>query len=167
MYKDSFKLVFYKPSYIVLAISLFAILFVLLLHTRELLFFEPYFVFHLPEDSVLSFSLIIIVSSLMAIVTSMAIYRVSTFKTSSKKMGGGLVGSIIGTGAGICTTCGPLGFTIISTFGIAGASTLNFLTYYEIPMRVIAIGILSITYFLMVKGISVECKNNIIRGSKQ
>ena len=40
----------------------------------------------------------------------------------------------------------------------AGATTLSFLYEYEIPIRLITIGVLVITYFLMVELISTECK---------
>ena len=55
-------------------------------------------------------------------------------------------------------SCGPIGVSIMTTFGIAGASTLSFLYDYEIPIRLVAIAILSVTYIMMIKGISRECK---------
>lgn len=158
MHKEALKIVFSNPVYLAIVGLIFAPIFVLLLHTRELLFFEPYFVFHLPEDSILSFALIIVLSGLMGVVISMTIFRLRNFKSDAKKMGTGIMGSIVGVGAGVCTTCGPIGFAIISTVGIAGATTLSFLTFYEIPIRLGAIGILSVTYFLMAKGITSECK---------
>ena len=124
---------------------------VFLLHTRELLFFEPYFVFYVPQDSNLSFGLIIITAGLIALVISMATYKIKTVGTSSKKMGTGILGSVIGAGAGVCTACGPVGFAVLSTFGATTATTLSFLTIHEIPIRIVAIAILIGTYFLMVK----------------
>jgi len=123
---------------------------VLLLYARELLFFEPFFVFYLPQDSHLGFGLIIITSGLVALVISMATYRIKTVQ-SKKNMGTGILGSVLGTGAGICTACSPIGFAILSTFGTTAATTLSFLSTYEIPIRIIAIGILACTFFLMVK----------------
>jgi hypothetical protein len=64
-------------------------------------------------------------------------------------------------GAGVCTSCGQIGFTIISTFGVAGATSLSFLTEYEIPLRIVAITILSGTYLLMVRGMAKECSIRI------
>ncbi len=54
----------------------------------------------------------------------------------------------------------PIGFAVISTFGSVGATATAFLTNYEIPLRIIAIAILAITYFTTVKSLKVECKLN-------
>jgi len=151
LHKESLKLVFLNPFYLILAGVIFSGMLVLLLHTKELLFFEPFFIFYLPQDSTLSFGLIIITAGLMALVISMATYRIKTIGASTKKMGTGILGSVLGTGAGICTACGPVGFAVLSTFGATTATTLSFLTMHEIPIRIIAIAILTGTYFLMVK----------------
>jgi len=85
LHKESLKLVFSNPPYLILAGVIFAGMLVLLLHTRELLFFEPFFVFYLPQDSNLSFGLIIITAGLMALVISMATYRIKTIDASAKR----------------------------------------------------------------------------------
>jgi len=121
------------------------------------LFFEPYFVFHITSDDVPSFVLIIITSGLIALVTSLTVFQIRMIKSHSKKTGTGVIGSVIGMGAGVCTSCGQLGFTIISTFGVAGATSLSFLTEYEIPLRIAAIAILSGTYLLMIRSMTKEC----------
>jgi uncharacterized membrane protein YraQ (UPF0718 family) len=74
-----------------------------------------------------------------------------------KKMSGGIFGSLIGAAAGACS-CGPIGLTVISTFGVAGAVTTAFLTNYEIPIRLVAIAILAYTYYATTKSLAVECK---------
>ena len=74
-------------------------------------------------------------------------------------MGGGIFGSIIGAAAGACS-CGPIGFAVISTFGSVGATATAFLTNYETPIRIIAIGILTVTYFTTLKSLKIECKLN-------
>jgi hypothetical protein len=66
-------------------------------------------------------------------------------------MGTGILGSVVGAGAGICTACGPIGFAVLSIFGATTATTFSFLTIHEIPIRIVAIAILTGTYFLMVK----------------
>ena len=80
----------------------------------------------------------------------MATYKIKTIGASTK-MGTGLLGSVLGAGAGICTACGPIGFALLSTFGATTATTLSFLSVHEIPLRIVAIAILIGTYFLMVK----------------
>lgn len=123
----------------------------------EYIFLEPYVVSHLPSGSELGFSLIVIISALSALVLPMNVYRINILKSSTKKMGGGLIGSLVGAAAGACS-CGPIGFAVISTFGSVGATATAFLTNYEIPLRIIAIGVLAITYFTTVKSLKTECK---------
>lgn len=161
LHKQALKLVYSNFSYWIISGILFSSLLVFLLSAREFLFFEPYFVFHLPVDWIPHFILIIIVAGLISLVTSLAIYQIRIIKANSRKTGTGIAGSIIGVGAGVCTSCGPIGFSIITTFGVAGATTLSFLYDYEIPIRLLAIGILIATYFMMIKGISGECKTSI------
>ena len=75
----------------------------------------------------------------------------------SSKIGGSVFGSFIGAAAGACS-CGPIGFALISTFGSVGATSLAFLTSYEIPIRLAAIGLLALTYYTTVKSLKIECK---------
>jgi len=93
------------------------------------------------------------------LVIPMNIFRINILKSSKQKMGGGILGSIIGTAAGACS-CGPIGFAVISTFGSVGATATAFLTNYEIPIRIIAIAILIVTYFTTIKSLKVECNLN-------
>lgn len=130
-----------------------------LLFVSEFIFFEPFFISHLPNGSELGFVLILILSILSALVIPMNLYRITHLKNSKKKMGGSIVGSIVGSIAGACS-CGPIGFAVISTFGSVGATTTAFLTNYEIPIRIIAIGILIITYFTTIKSLKTECQMN-------
>ena len=151
------KLVFSNYKYIVLAAIIFVGLLIPLLLISEYIFLEPYVVSHLPSGTEFGFILIVILSALSALVIPMNIYRISILKTSKQKMGGGISGSIIGAAAGACS-CGPIGFAVISTFGSVGATATAFVTNYEIPIRLIAIGILAITYFTTVKSLKNECK---------
>jgi hypothetical protein len=73
------------------------------------------------------------------------------------KVSGGFLGSLIGASAGACS-CGPVGFAVISTFGTAGGVATAFLTSYEIPVRIIAIGLLGFVYYTTNKSLSVECR---------
>jgi len=89
----------------------------------------------------------------------MNVYRIKTLQKSTSKMGGSIIGSIIGASAGICS-CGPIGFSIISTFGTIGGTATAFLTNYEIPLRLGSIGILCLVYYTTARSISSECKIN-------
>ena len=130
-----------------------------LLLLSEFIFLSPYLVGDIPQGTEFAFTLIVILSILSALVLPMNIYRISILKNSKKKIGGSILGSFIGAAAGACS-CGPIGFALISTFGSVGATSLGFLTSYEIPIRIAAIGVLVITYFTTVKSLKIECQIN-------
>ena len=151
------KTVFSNLKYLLLSVVIFSTMLVGLLILSEYIFLEPYVVSHIPSGTEFGFVLIVVISALSALVLPMNIFRINILKKSKQKMGGGIFGSIIGAAAGACS-CGPIGFAVISTFGSVGATATAFLTNYEIPIRIIAIGILAITYFTTVKSLKTECK---------
>ena len=123
----------------------------------EFIFVEPFFIFSITEHNAFSFVLVLSVSIMSAIVIPMNIYRIKALQKSTSKIGGSLLGSIIGASAGICS-CGPIGFSIISTFGTAAGTATAFLTNYEIPLRIGSIALLCIVYYTTTRSISSECK---------
>jgi hypothetical protein len=154
------KLVFSDYRYIVLSTAIFVGMLIPLSIISEFIFLEPYLITHIPNGEEFSFFLIVVLSSLAGLVLSMNVYRINAFrKSAKKKMGGGIFGSIIGAAAGACS-CGPIGFAVISTFGAVGGVATAFLTNYEIPIRLVAIGILAYTYYTTTKSLAVECKIN-------
>ena len=130
-----------------------------LLYLSEFFFIDPFIAGHIPPGTEFGFVLIVILSVLSALVLPMNVYRINILKNSKRKIGGGVFGSFIGAFAGACS-CGPVGFAIISTFGSVGATSMAFLTNYEIPIRIVAIGLLALTYFTTTKSLKVECKLN-------
>ncbi|MFQ5440610.1 MAG: hypothetical protein ACE5DL_04015 [Nitrosopumilaceae archaeon] len=154
---ETLKIVFSNWKYSILAIGIFISMTIGLLILSEYIFLEPYVVSHIPSGTEFGFSLIIILSGLSALVLPMNVYRINILKNSKGKMGGSVFGSFIGAAAGACS-CGPIGFAIISTFGSVGATSMAFLTNYEIPIRIAAIGLLVFTYYTTVKSLKVECK---------
>jgi len=152
------KLVFSNYRYIILATAIFVGMLIPLSIISEFIFLEPYVITYIPSDQALSFFLIVVLSALAGLVLSMNVYRIIAFRNSpKKKMGGGIFGSIIGAAAGACS-CGPIGFAVISTFGAAGGVATAFLSNYEIPIRLVAIGILALTYYTTTKSLAIECK---------
>ena len=123
----------------------------------EFLFIEPFVVFHVIEDRIPNFVLLISISLISGIVIPMNIYRIKILQKSAMKISGGVAGSIIGASAGICS-CGPIGFSLISAFGAVGGTATAFLTNYEIPLRLASLGILCLVYYTTAKSISIECK---------
>ena len=154
---EIFKVIFSNFKFLALSVIIFSSMMVLLLFISEFIFFEPYFVTHIPSGSELGFILIITLSALSALVIPMNLFRITNLKNSKQKMSGSIFGSIVGSAAGACS-CGPIGFAVISTFGSVGATATAFLTNYEIPIRVVAIAILVITYFTTIKSLKTECK---------
>jgi len=154
------KLVFADYRYIILAVAIFVGMLIPLSIISEFIFLEPYIIAHIPSGGEISFFLILVVSALSGLVLAMNVYRINAFRNSpKKKMGGGIFGSLIGAVAGACS-CGPIGFAVISTFGVAGGIATAFLANYEIPIRLVAIAILAYTYYATVKSLTVECKIN-------
>ena len=153
---NTFGIIFSNPSYILLLIGIFFLLFIPLITISEFLFFEPFLVFSIYPETTLSFSLIVTLSLFSAFAVSMSIYRVKLIK-ETKKIGSSIVGTIIGASAGACS-CGPIAFSIITTFGTAGSIASSFLTVYEVPIRLTSIGILVIVIFVTTKSLSRECK---------
>jgi len=150
-------MVFSSYSYVLLAGIIFVCMLIPLSILSEFLFIEPFFVIHVIEDRTFSFTLLVAISFMSAVVIPMNIYRIRTLQKSTSKIGGSLLGSIIGASAGICS-CGPIGFSIISTFGTVAGTATAFLTNYEIPLRLISLGLLCLVYYTTAKSISIECK---------
>ena len=148
---------FSSYSYVLLAGIIFVCMLIPLSILSEFLFIEPFFVIHVIEDRAFSFTLLVAISFMSAVVIPMNIYRIRTLQKSTTKIGGSLLGSIIGASAGICS-CGPIGFSIISTFGTVAGTATAFLTNYEIPLRLASLGLLCLVYYTTAKSISIECK---------
>jgi len=149
--------VFSSYSYVLLAGIIFVCMLIPLSILSEFLFIEPFFVIHVIEDRTFGFTLLVAISFMSAVVIPMNIYRIRTLQKSTTKIGGSLLGSIIGASAGICS-CGPIGFSIISTFGTVAGTATAFLTNYEIPLRLASLGLLCLVYYTTAKSISIECK---------
>ena len=148
---------FSSVSYVTLAGIIFVCMFIPLSILSEFLFIEPFVIFHVIEDRIVSFALIASISLMSAIVIPMNIYRIRTLQKNITKISGSVLGSIIGASAGICS-CGPIGFSIISTFGTVAGTATAFLTNYEIPLRLASLGLLCLVYYTTAKSISIEGK---------
>jgi len=152
---QALRLVFSNKRYILLSVTIFVGLLVILSIVSEYVFLQPIATFYVPNEDVIGFVLIVIVSALSGLVVSMSIFRVKILR--EKQLKRSFAGPIIGASAGVCS-CGPTGFAIISTFGTIGSTATAFLNNYEIPLRLVGIGILAYTYFVISKGITAQCK---------
>lgn len=133
-------------------------MFLPLIYVTEYLFFEPYFLFYVAEYEILNFLSIVVICALTGLVLSMSIFRIRFLQASTKKLRTGVLGSIIGAGAGAC--CGGIGIALISIFGAVGGVATSVLTNFEIPLKITSIVILVFTYFMIVKDLNKECKVN-------
>ena len=154
--QNSLKLVFSNYRYSTISILITLGLFFSLSIVSEYLFIEPYVVFAVYPDTAFNFSLIAVISILAGMVVGMNIFRVRLVK-KVRKIGSSITGTVIGASAGACS-CGPIGFSIITTFGTTGSIASSFLTNYEIPLRLISIAILVLVLWTTLKSISRECK---------
>ena len=154
----SFRFVFSNYRYVVISIIITIGLFFSLSIVSEYLFIEPYIVFAVYPETAFNFSLIVIISILAGIVVSMNVFRSRLLK-KTKKIGGSMIGTIIGTSAGACS-CGPIGFSIITTFGTTGSIATSFLTNYEMPLRLLSIVILGFVLWTTFRALPLECKTN-------
>ena len=154
--ENSFKLVFSNYRYSTISILITLGLFFSLSIVSEYLFIEPYVVFAVYPDTAFNFSLIAVISILAGMVVGMNIFRVRLVK-KVRKIGSSITGTVIGASAGACS-CGPIGFSIITTFGTTGSIASSFLTNYEIPLRLISIAILVLVLWTTLKAIPRECK---------
>jgi len=152
---QALRLVFSNKRYILLSVTIFVGLLVILSIVSEYVFLQPIATFYVPDEDVIGFVLIVIVSALSGLVVSMSIFRVKILR--EKQLKSSFAGPIIGASAGVCS-CGSTGFAIISTFGTIGGTATAFLSNYEIPLRLVSIGILAYTYYVTSKGIAAQCK---------
>ena len=153
---NTFGIIYSNPSYILISITIFLSLFFPLITISEFLFFEPFLVFSIYPETIISFLLIVTLSFLSALAVSMNLYRVKLIK-ETRKIGSSIIGTIIGASAGACS-CGPIAFSVITTFGTVGSIASSFLTIYEIPIRLASIGILIVVIYVTTKSLSRECK---------
>lgn len=156
---NPFTIVYSNVSYILISVGIFLLLFIPLITISEFLYFEPFIVFSIYSETILSFVLIVVLSFLASIAVSLNIYRAKLIK-GNKKLGASVLGTIFGASAGACS-CGPIAFSLITTFGTAGSIATSFVTVYEIPIRLISIGILVAVICITTKSLSRECKVKI------
>ena len=150
------KLVFSNHIYVIFSSVIFSLMLIGLLVVSGYIFLEPYIIGNITQGTEFGFALIVILSVLSALVIPMNVYRINILKKSKGKMSGSVFSSFIGSIAGACS-CGPIGFALVSTFGSVGATALAFLTNFELPIRVGAIGLLAFTYYATVKSLKIEC----------
>jgi hypothetical protein len=135
------RIVFSSILYISLAAAITAGFWIIFNVFEQLLFFWPVWVFYLPEDAIISFILTNVSAVLMGLLVSMNVYIIKHFKLQISKSS-----LFSGTGLSIlsstCISCSSVGFLLISTFEGLGIVVSNFLSIYQIQLRILSIAIL-------------------------
>ncbi|MGC1135393.1 MAG: hypothetical protein WA941_21370 [Nitrososphaeraceae archaeon] len=152
----SVKVVFSTPTYILIAAAVAIPFWILFNVFDQLIFFEPIWIFYLPDDAVTGFVLMTMISILLGMIVSMNVYVIthSKLKSSRKSLFSGSSLSII---SGVCSSCSSVGFLLISTFGSVGIIASNLLTIYQIPLRIISVAILIFALYSIHKRITQSC----------
>jgi hypothetical protein len=137
----SLKMVFTRALYIAITAGVTAVFWVFFNVLDELLFFSPVFVFYLPDDAIASFVLSNVTALLVGVIAAMNVY---VFRNSKVKMSRASLfsGSSISVISSTCASCSSLGFFLVSTFGSAGLLASTIMSNYQIPLRVISVGLL-------------------------
>ena len=154
-----FKIVFSKWSYILIAFATALAFWIVSSILDQLLYFTPIVYFYLPEDAVVGFILAIITSLLLGIIVSMNIFVFKNTRTKIKTASF-FSGSTLGLLSSTCASCSSLGFLIVSTLGAAGVTASSFLSNYQIPMRLLSIGLLAWAYYSVSRQLMNSCAIN-------
>ena len=141
--------------YIGLTILVFTLFWIFFNVFDELLYFSPILYFYLPNDAIVGFILSTASALLLGVVVSMNIYLL---RNSSIKLDKSLISSSFLTIlSSACASCSSIGFVLISTLGSAGIIATAFLTNYQIPLRLVSIGILILALYTVCSRITNNC----------
>jgi len=161
----AFKMVFQNRLYIAIAAAVFTTFWIVFNVFDQLLFFSQVVTFYLPNDAIAGFILTNITSVLMGILVAMNVYVI---RNSELKLDKSLFsGSILGIASSTCASCSSIGFLVISTFGGFGIIATDFLTNYQIPLRIVSIGILIWALYSVHNKITKPCIFNTFTNNKQ
>jgi hypothetical protein len=151
-----FRMVFSNPLYIAIAAAVFTTFWIIFNVFDSLLFFSPIVTFYVPDDAVTGFILTNITSVLIGILVAMDVYVIrNSMKLKLDKSI--FSGSILAIASSACASCSSIGFLVISTFGGFGIITIDLLTNYQTPLRVISIVILLWALYLVQNKIIKPC----------
>ena len=154
-----FRIVFSKWSYILIAFATALAFWIVSSILDQLLYFTPVVFFYLPEDAIVGFILATVISILLGIVVSMNIYIVKNLKRKIKTASF-FSGSSLGVLSSTCASCSSLGFMLVSTLGAAGVTASSFLSNYQIPLRLLSIGLLAWAYYSVSRELMKSCAIN-------
>jgi hypothetical protein len=152
----SARMVFSNIWYILLAATTTAVFWIIFNTLDGLLLFSPLaFYYPIPTDAIPGFLLSNITAPLAGIIISMNAYMYkNSLRAGNKSF---FSGSILGTASSVCAGCSSVGFYMSTTFGTAGVAASTFLSNYQLPLRLAAIGLLVWSYYTANRGIARSC----------
>jgi hypothetical protein len=157
------RIVFSSALYIALTIAIAVGFWIIFNVFEQLLFFWPVWVFYLPEDAVIGvigFVLTNITAILIGILVSMNVYVIKHSRLKITKSSSLFSGTSLSILSSTCISCSSIGFLLISTFGGLGIVVSNFLSTYQIPLRIISIAILLFALYSIHIRITKSCTVN-------
>jgi hypothetical protein len=157
------RIAFGNPFYLVIATAIAVLSWITFNILDDLLFFSPILVFYLPDDAITGFVLSSVTSVLLGLVVAMNVYvfRHTRTKISRASLFSGSSLSVI---TSACASCSSLGFFLISTFGSVGVLASTILSNYQVPLRLISIGLLLWATYSVSKRLAASCvPDNTVR----
>jgi hypothetical protein len=104
---------------------------------EQTLFFSPIITFYLPDDAIVGFILCNITSALIGILIALDVYIFRNLYNKLDKLT--FSSSFVGLATSTCASCSSIGFFIISTFGAFGIVVTDFITNYQVPLRIFSV----------------------------
>lgn len=151
------KMVFSNKSYVALAAAI-SIVFWIIFNIIDgiILLSPPAFYYPVPDDALPGFALSHVTAALVGIVVIMNVYLFKNMRAKGNKTPF-LSGSTLGTVSSMCAGCSSVGFYLAATFGTAGVAASTFLSNYQLPLRLLAIGLLVWAYYSAHRRIARSC----------
>ncbi|HXV47096.1 MAG TPA: hypothetical protein VD736_10540 [Nitrososphaera sp.] len=154
----SARMVFSDKSYGALAAAVAVAFWIIFNLLDGLLFFSPIvnFYYPIPQDAVPGFILSNVMAPLLGVVVSMNVY---VFRNSREGMNKSsfFFGSALGTVSSMCAGCSSVGFYLATTFGAAGVAASSFMSNYQLPLGLLALGLLVWAYYSAHRRITKSC----------
>jgi hypothetical protein len=150
-------MIFSRKSYSALAVCVAIVFWIVFNILDGIVLVSPLaFYYPIPSDAVPGFILSHVTSVLVGVVVSMNVYLFMNRSKGSKTSI--LSGSTFGMVSSMCAGCSSVGFYLAATFGTAGVAASTFLSNYQLPLRLLAVGLLIWAYYSAHRRISKSCQ---------
>lgn len=151
------RMVYSNKSYAALAAAVAVVFWTIFNVLDGLILLSPLnFYYPIPANAVSGFVLSHVTAALVGVVVSMNVYMIRNLRAKGDKAPF-LSGSTLGTVSSMCAGCSSVGFYLAATFGTAGVAASTFLSNYQLPLRLLAIGLLIWAYYSAHKRIAKSC----------